>query len=107
MGAREERFGLNEALFRDLNERAQQQSGVAAAAHPLEIYCECASLDCIERIRIDPTEYEAVRRDSTLFVVVPGHAAEDQEEVALSTDLYEVVRKHGDAGRVADALDPS
>ena len=36
-------------------------------------YCECADPKCFERVFLTADEYEAIRADSTHFVVVEGH----------------------------------
>lgn len=51
-------------------------------------------------------DYECVRSDPTLFVVAPGHDLPEIEEVLRRTDAYQVVRKEGDAARLAIARDP-
>jgi len=107
VGDRDERMALNEALFRELNERAQEPGGTVPESGTREIYCECSSIDCIERIQITVDEYTSVRDDSRHFIVVPGHETVDVEHVVSRTDRFEVVRKEDEAAALADLLDPS
>jgi hypothetical protein len=105
VAGRDERIGLNEALFRELNERAVEREIGGRGAQSLEIYCECADLDCIERIVLTAEEYAAVRSEAAQFAVRPGHEVRDAEDVVTLNDRFEIVRKRGDAGDVARSLD--
>ena len=46
-----------------------------------------------------------MRSDPAQFVIKPGHAVEDVEEVVARTDRFEIVRKRGVAAQVAEFLD--
>jgi hypothetical protein len=106
MSEREKRLATNEALFREMNERAEERVQAAAGADArLTILCECAEPDCTERIALTAAEYEAAHDDATQFTVVPGHAAVDVEEVVASSERFEIVRKRGFAADVAEELD--
>jgi hypothetical protein len=107
--ARQLRAGKNQALFRELNE---QLEGLAerlaeAAGTPLrDFVCECARTDCVDRVEITSSEYEAVRRVPTHFVVRPGHGFDDFERVVQETDRFTIVEKFGAGVAVAVSLDP-
>ena len=106
MTEREERLALNEALFREVNERVEDRLRPIVGEHDtLAILCECADVGCNQRIELSRAEYESVRSDPTQFVVVPGHSRADIEDVVARTDRYEVVQKQGEAGEVAERLD--
>jgi hypothetical protein len=97
---------MNEALFREMNERVEERVQTAASQETtFAILCECADPDCAERIILTPAEYEAAHEDPTQFTVLPGHAAVDLEEVVAKNDRFEVVRKRGLAGDVAEDLE--
>jgi hypothetical protein len=98
----EERAARNEALFREVNEQARSLSG---PAEEVLVICECSDDRCIERIRLPPGVYEAVREHPRRFVVVPGHD-DDFERVVDRFDGYAIVEKEGRAGRVAEQTDP-
>jgi hypothetical protein len=52
-------------------------------------------------------EYERLREDARLFLVVSGHEAPDVEEVVGSFDRFDAVRKNdGSPARIAEATDP-
>jgi hypothetical protein len=103
MEGRERRLAENESFFRAINERLEEQAPDSAPS--LIVICECANADCAQRIPITHAEYEAVRRESVQFLVAPGHAEPDIEEVVRQAEAYEVVRKRGLAGEVAEDLD--
>jgi hypothetical protein len=106
MSTSEERFALNEALFREMNERVEERIRLFVGEEELfGIICECASLDCNDRITLTTDEYAAVRSDPAQFAVTPGHTIEEIEEVVARTDRYEIVRKQGVAAEIAERLD--
>src|SRR6266540_7218856 len=97
MSEREERLAMNEALT---------EGAEAVDDATLEVYCECANLDCIDRLTLTSDEYRQARSDPAQFVVSVGHDVLDVEEVVVSTDRYEIVRKRQRAGRLATLLQP-
>ena len=103
---REKRLASNEALFREMNERVEERlQQVAAGPIAFDILCECADLECTHRITLTTAEYVEAHANPRQFTVVPGHAIIDVEDVVMQTDRFEVVRKRGDAGDEAAALD--
>jgi len=102
-----ERAARNEALFRRVNERVEELN---EAFEPIldeaEFFCECADMDCMEKIRMTLPEYEALRDVSTQFVVRRGHLVPDEERVVVERAGYVVVEKLGLAGERAAKLDP-
>ena len=98
---------MNEVLFREVNERLRERGAADAGDGRIDIYCECASAECTERIELTEGEYEQAHAAPDQFVVVPGHEVVAVEEVVLRTERFEVVRKQGEAGEVARLLDPS
>jgi hypothetical protein len=105
---RERRVGLNEALFRDINERVKDLNETFATfTGTMDIVCECGVTNCLERIAISPAEYEQIRSDATTFAVVPGHEVPDVEEIVERRGTYDVVRKRvGLPTAVAEQTDP-
>jgi hypothetical protein len=103
---REERLSENEALFRAVNERIEEAASGEAAEQLFEIFCECADLDCLERIEISRGSYEQARAEPDLFIVRPGHEQPTVEEVIVETRTYLLIRKTGDASAIAAELDP-
>ena len=105
---RERRVGMNEALFRDINERVKELNETFATfTGTMDIVCECGSTDCLERITIRPGEYEELRRDGNTFAIVAGHEVADVEEVVDRREGYHVIKKHeGFPTRLAEQTDP-
>lgn len=103
---RQKRIANNEASFRDINERLEE--GLRQVRHApelLQFICECGDRGCESSVRLTFDEYEALRRDSRRFAVVPGHVFLETERVVAGNDRYEVVEKVGAAVEVADAAD--
>jgi len=105
---RERRIGLNEALFREVNERLEELAqGFAHTPEKLDLICECGNASCASRIEMDREEYEQVRSDSATFAIVKGHEVPDVEEIVERREGYDVVRKTaGEAEEVAEETDP-
>jgi hypothetical protein len=104
---RGERAARNEALFRRVNERIQD---VNEAFEPIleeaDFFCECADLECMEKIEMTQREYEKLRDVSTHFAVKPEHIDPKDERVVEEHAGYIVVEKVGRAGERAAELDP-
>ena len=106
--AQEKRLAMNEALFRDVNERIREISdtfGQKDATY--DFLCECSDPGCAERVVLTRAEYEHVREDSTRFVVAKGHAMPEIESVVQQAKDYVVVEKEGVAADIAIHLDTS
>ena len=87
---------MNEALFRDMNERVEERVRTEERDdEPFAIVCECGNIDCLERIRLKAAEYDATHAHPAQFVVVEGHVAPDVEDVVARNERYVVVRKRG------------
>jgi hypothetical protein len=108
MEDRDERLGLNEALFREVNERVKGiNEGFGTPLGEAEFVCECGKDACTERIRMPLSEYEAVRADPRHFLVKEGHEIADVEWVVRRGDGYLVVeKKPGVPASVAEQTDP-
>lgn len=106
---RESRIGLNEAMLRRVNEAIEGiNESFAQITNRFAIFCECGNLACEEQISIAPAQYDALREQSELFAVVPGHAVADVEEVVEKRPGYDVVRKRaGGPAELARVTDPN
>jgi hypothetical protein len=101
----EERKAENEAIFRDANEAiAAARAELALIDGGTPFLCECEDAGCRELLRLELGEYEEVRRNSTAFLIAPGHPSSG--EVVAEHDSYLVVEKSGTAARVATETDP-
>jgi hypothetical protein len=104
---RKRRIGLNEAVFREINERIEDLATTFEVAEGLDLICECGDASCVSRIKMTREEYEELRSDATTFAVVSGHEILDVEEIVERHKTYNVVRKTAsDAEKVAKATDP-
>jgi hypothetical protein len=106
--SREERIGMNEAVFRDVNERIQDvANSFDLTSEPLDLICECGDASCVARITLTREAYEQMRSDPQLFAVAPGHVAPDVEQVVASRSGYDIVRKYkGVPAEIAQKTDP-
>ncbi|HXF97859.1 MAG TPA: hypothetical protein VNJ46_04525 [Gaiellaceae bacterium] len=104
MSERDKRLAMNEALFRELNERVEERVPNATRDETITVLCECGNLDCTERIALPVGAYREAHEHPARFVVVPGHGEPHVEEVVARGDGYEVVRKRGLAGEIAAEL---
>jgi hypothetical protein len=105
---RHERIGLNEAVFREVNERITDLADEFGLQNqPLDLVCECGDPACIERITMSRQAYEELRSDPTHFAVYPGHEEPDVEDVVARREGYDIVRKHeGEPAEIAERTDP-
>jgi hypothetical protein len=100
-----ERVGVNEALFREVNERIDQLQDELGTGSSFEIVCECGDAACIERLAITADEYRALREDVHRFAVMPGHERPDVERTVERREGYLVVEKTDpDAAEAAEEL---
>jgi hypothetical protein len=109
MDERARRIGLNEALFRQINDRLEHLNhSFAPITGTVEIVCECGDRTCIERIILPLDQYETARADPTQYVVAPGHDdPSDIERVASRGDGYAIINKQGnEPERLAEATNP-
>jgi len=89
----EDRVALNEALFREVNERLKHVLAPSPNQR-IDFLCECGDEGCNELITLTHWQYEDLRGDRRLSVVVYGHARPAVEHVVASGDGYQIVRKH-------------
>jgi hypothetical protein len=107
VGARERQLGENEVRFRALNERLRNASGTWNPGEgALELVCECGDENCAHAIGMTPRDYEAVRSDEAQFAVVPGHERPEVEDVMADHESWLVVKKRGEAAKLAAETDP-
>ena len=101
--ARRQLAAKNESLFREANEHIEEISSDAAF---VSFVCECADVDCNERLSLTLEEYEHVRSQPNRFIVLPGHNVPDLDLIQVASDRYFVVSKLGTGAQVARELDP-
>lgn len=108
MSSREERIGLNEAVFREVNERIENLAETFDLnTQSLDLICECGDGSCTERLTMTRAEYEHLRTDPHNFAVHPGHEYPDVESVVARLKGYDIVRKNrGAPKKIAEKTDP-
>jgi formate dehydrogenase maturation protein FdhE len=104
---RDRRVGLNESVFREVNERIEELATTFEVGDVLDLICECGNVNCTSRIQMSLEAYEKLRSDATTFAVASGHEALDIEEIVARHKTYAVVRKtDADARKVVKETDP-
>ncbi len=109
MATPEERKGLNEARFRQANERLEAGAREIVGPDddsPVPFLCECPRMDCTHVVLLTLAEYEYVRGDGSRGMAVPGHQDETVERVVSETDRFVVTEKFGAADQVVEESDP-
>ena len=88
------RQSRNQILFREVNERVREVvAPLLTAREEAEFLCECGDEACIETIRLDLEEYEAVRASPHRFVMVPGHEDGIAEATVRGNGRFVVVER--------------
>jgi hypothetical protein len=102
------RAGMNEAIFREVNEQIQKLTErFDNDGERMTVVCECADGGCTIQFEVPVELYERVREDARLFLVAPGHEIPELEEVVHAQPEYEIVRKReGTPADVAEETDP-
>jgi hypothetical protein len=104
--AREERLAANEAMFRHANERMSVWEEQRINEN-VELYaCECADLDCHQKLGLTKAEYESVRANSRHFLVARGHEIPDVETVIEEHGDWVVIEKDAEVTETVEKLDP-
>ena len=103
---RAERLALNEALFRVANERMAGWEERHSEQEAELYHCECATLECREKLAVAKADYERAREHSDCFLVSPGHETPDVETVIEEHEGWSVVRKDPDVQALVEKTDP-
>jgi hypothetical protein len=102
------KLARNEVVFREVNEEVRKAAGGHGPrdGHLYSFFCECSNRDCTLQVEVTTGEYEQVRADPLLFLVVPEHDLPAIEEVVARSPRYWVVRKQGEGAEIAAESDP-
>jgi hypothetical protein len=102
------RVGLNESLFREVNEQIESLNRDFQTGSPtMSVICECANSACTDRLEITVSEYEKVRAEPRRYIIVPGHELPEFESIVESRNGWNVVEKfEGAAAALAEETDP-
>ena len=101
-----EKAARNQVVFREVNERIAELTGLLTETGFNMFICECSDSTCAESLQITTAEYEAVRAHPARFVVLEGHQLPEVERVVDGNGRYLVVETIGAAGELACSSDP-
>ena len=94
-----------ESLFRHVNERIAETLA-RFDGDDARFVCECADRSCAQPVEAPLEEYERMREDGAQFLVADGHEKAPVEDTVRRGRGFRIVRKFGEAGRIARRLDP-
>ena len=90
------RAAQNQLLFRSVNEQIEALGEkLLTAVEEVDFACECADLECIQRITLSVEAFERIERERNRFIVIPGHEIEEVEDTVEFCDGYVIVAKRG------------
>jgi hypothetical protein len=103
-----EQVAINDARYREANERIEAAAEEYGVGGPVPFICECADPRCTAVVLLTLREYEQIRAHPARFLHLPGHEQVEREhlEVVRREDRYFVVEKRGRAAEIAAELDP-
>lgn len=88
----EAQIARTESVFRHVNERIAETAEHFEAGGA-EFVCECAQVECQERLEAPLEEYEEIRAKPTMFLVADGHEVPAYEHIRKRGRGYLVVEK--------------
>ena len=95
MPSRQERLTQNQKTVRGANERLEEAVEARVDGRgTVPFLCECADIDCTDRIEMTTSDYTAAHIDRHMYVLVAGHATVDGEEMVDDLGGYLVMRKN-------------
>jgi hypothetical protein len=98
--------GRTESAFREVNERIAENARRFEAGET-DFICECADVQCTERVKATLEEYERVRADGATFLLAPGHRDPSIERLVLRRPRLDIVEKVQSGARaIARRLNP-
>jgi hypothetical protein len=100
------RAAAHESVFRSVNESIERGQWPGDDSDAVAFRCECARLGCNELVPLTRGAYEQVRANPRWFVMAAGHQMPRVETVVSTHPGYIVVEKRGDAGDLAETMDP-
>ena len=106
MSSAVETAARHQVVFREVNERIAELTGLLNEPGVNLLICECSDPACAESLEITAEEYEAVRTAPARFVVLHGHQVPEVERVVEGNGRYLVVEKLGVAAEIASADRP-
>ena len=94
MGTHHERLVENQQIFRLANERLDEQvRALNMDGSPVPFLCECADDACLGRVELTHGQYAEVRTADNRYVILPGHAMVDGEQIMKDNGDHLLVEK--------------
>jgi hypothetical protein len=107
MTRREAQLALNEATFREANERVGAVARRLDIDQPIPFICECGRQGCTTVIRVRPADYERARSQPTFFLCAPHHERDlPHSRLVEALDGSVIVEKLDGAADIARETDP-
>jgi hypothetical protein len=92
-----ERLTHNEAVFRKENEKvSRRMQAIVTPDVPIRFVCECANLDCTERVWLTARQFSQLHKSKRLYVIKPGHEKPAIEHIVKENEDYVLVEKYID-----------
>ena len=108
MDERTRRIGLNEAVFREVNERlADLEESFPKPGRKLDLICECGDASCASRLEMDHEEYERLRADPATFATVTWRRSSSDVKRTTSCVRLPVARRNSPKRRTRAASQAS
>ena len=92
MKEEEARIARTESAYRHVNERIAE-TAEAIDGNAADFVCECADIDCQDRVEAQLDDYEQARKRPTTFLVAEGHELPAYEHVRRRRRGYLIVEK--------------
>jgi hypothetical protein len=94
----ERRLKENEIIFREANRNIADyvEEQVGADGLLVSFYCECARLNCRQRLQLTISMYKNLHSNNRQFIALEGHEIPEIEKVILKGDGYVVIEKTGE-----------
>jgi hypothetical protein len=100
----ERRLKENEVIFQQANKGVAdfvlEESDQADPV--IKFYCECANIDCRERISLRASQYRQLHKDQRHFIALNGHEIPQIESVVSRHGGFVVVKKTGPIPSIKD-----
>jgi hypothetical protein len=89
------KVGLNEALFRQVNEQIRGLTRTFGTDDgTMTVICECGDSGCTAQIELSIGDYERIRGNARQYVIATDHEFPDLERIVERRDGWDVVRKN-------------
>lgn len=83
--------GKNRVLVREVNDQIREVSAGFGDGPTYHLLCECSEPDCVRRVVVPRSVYDALRRDASRFLISTEHVDPDDERVVSAGGAFLVV----------------